>query len=318
MQLLSTSVYLPPSQLNDAADNMWAQRAVALVDDHPANMAARALTNALASAGVEASELALVVYCGRARDYLPGWSVANEVMHSVGASRRCVGLDLAMGCATLPAALEVAHGWLATPGRRYAAIIDAERWNEAIDRTDPASQRMWAYGDGAGAVVVASDASNRTGFARYIASAFAGRASNNAFLRPEYGGTRRPYAEHAEQQLRLTLDGTLAVDVFSTYTELYEAALADLAAHAEFSPPQHVVCTQLSPAWVTRMISRFHTPRPRSVVVTGNGAGHVGGVDLLLGLDSLVRRGDAQGHVLLAGTAPFVTALALLRLTAAG
>jgi 3-oxoacyl-[acyl-carrier-protein] synthase III len=320
MFVLAIGGYLPPTRANTdhvggkgTPDNMWPVRCVAGPDDHPANMSARALQAALANAGVDPRELALVVYTGRARDYLASWSVATEVMALVGAPASCVGLDLALGCATLPAALPLARGWLTVPGRKYVAIVDAERWSVSIDRTDPASERMWAYGDGAAAMIVAATPSGHTPLAEWIGSSFATHAAYNSSLIPEFGGTVRPYAESAELQLRLRLDSTPPMDMFGIQSQLYEDALADLRVQTGFTAVDHVVCSQLSPAWVERMVMRLHRPRPASIVNTGRCTGHLGGVDLFLGLDALARAGQLRGTIIAAGTAPYATALALFR-----
>lgn len=320
MFVVATGTYLPPSRPNTdhagaagSPDNEWPTRCVAGPEDHPASMSALALRAALASARIDAGELALVAYTGRARDYLPSWSVATEVMKLVGAPPSCVGLDLSLGCAALPAALELARGWLEVPRRRYAAVIDAERSTGAIDRVDPTSARLWGHGDGA-AALIASDEPSRSGASlEYVGAAFASHATYNDLLMPPHGGTRSPRAERGEQQLVLRLDATPAADVFGIHSRLYERAWEELRARTGVSAIDHVICSQLSPAWVERTVARFHRPRPKSVVNTGRIAGHVGGADLILGLDAVLRSGPGTCSVLAAGTAPFATALALFR-----
>src|SRR5688500_15141814 len=68
----------------------WRQIRVAGEDDHPSDMATRALDRALAEAGVPASALRLVVSSGVSRDYVPSWSLATEVMRRVGAPTSCL------------------------------------------------------------------------------------------------------------------------------------------------------------------------------------------------------------------------------------
>ncbi|CAN5849064.1 hypothetical protein BH11MYX2_BH11MYX2_20720 [soil metagenome] len=311
MFVIGVGKYLPAAVVVADAGTTWERRCVALADDHPGNMASRAVAGALDDAAVTPQELDLVVYTGRARDYLPSWSVATEVTRELGATSRCVGIDMNMGCASLPAALELARAWLTVPGRRYAAIVDVELCSASIDRVSPESQRLWAYGDGAGAIIVASDPKGVA--LEILGSAFRTHAGYNAMLMPPYGGTRAPHAPDAASQLALRLDGTGAVDVFGVYMGLYEAALAELVQHHPGIAPMHVVCTQLSPAWVTKIVPRFHKPRPKTVVNTGVAAGHIGGVDLFLGLEALRLTASASGDVVIAGTAPYVTSLALAR-----
>jgi len=268
----------------------WDRACHAVPDDHPSTLGARALAQALAQAEVAADELRLVLFTGSSRDYVPSWSVANELMHANGASNRCLGLDLTAGCVATLAALDLAQGWLSAHGGGCAAVVAAERWSQTIDYTDPGTVNLWDYGDSAGALVVGADA-DHTAQLHYLGAEFASAAELNGHVLIPYGGTREPLApEGANPFARRVSDRPKDV-IMSTYRANYRRAFDALRERFPLEPTR-MVSNQTSPA-IIGMTSTSVGMDGRTIV-TGHATGHLGGTDMVVGIDTFVR--DAGGE----------------------
>lgn len=268
----------------------WDRACHAAPDDHPSSLGARALATALADSGVAAGELRLVLFTGSSRDYVPSWSVSNEIMHANGASNRCLGLDLTAGCVATLAALDLAQGWLAAHGGGCAAVVAAERWSQTIDYTDPGTVNLWAYGDSAGALVVGSGTDRRARL-EFRGAEFASAAELNGHVLIPYGGTREPTApEGANPFARRVSDRPKDV-ITSTYRANYRRAFDALRERIPLEPTR-MVSNQTSPA-IIGMTSTSVGMAGRTIV-TGHDTGHLGGSDMVVGIDTFLR--DAAGE----------------------
>lgn len=113
------------------------------------DLAAEASRRALAVAGVEASELDLVVCSTTTADHImPGCACA--VAEALGAA--CPAFDVSAACAGFVFALDVADGWLARGRARCALVISAEKMSRVVDWSDRTSCVL--FGDGAASAVV--------------------------------------------------------------------------------------------------------------------------------------------------------------------
>ncbi len=282
----------------------WANACHATENDHPSTMGAEALGTALTESGVDAADLRLVVFTGSSRDYVPSWSVASEIMRLNGATERCLGLDLTAGCLATLAGLDLAHGWLSAHGGGHAAIVTAERWSQTIDYADPTTMALWAYGDSGGAVVVGLDVPERP-LARFHGAEFTSAADNNGHVLIPYGGTRQPEAPPGGNPFRRRVSDRPKSVISDSYRLAYGRVFG--AFRDRFAvEPDHLVCNQMSPALVGMITEAFGRANnteafgransteagPASrVVLTGPQTGHLGGTDILVGLDELSRSG---------------------------
>ena len=278
----------------------WDRACHAAPDEHPSTLGARALATALAHASVSADELRLVLFTGSSRDYVPSWSVSNEIMHANGASNRCLGLDLTAGCVATLAALDLAQGWLAAHDGGCAAIVAAERWSQSIDYTDPGTVNLWAYGDSAGALVVGAGVEHSPKL-EFLGAEFASAAELNGHVLIPYGGTREPVApEGANPFARRVSDRPKDV-ITSTYRANYRRAFDALRVRFPLEPTR-MVTNQTSPA-IIGMTSTSVGMEGRTIV-TGHDTGHLGGTDMIVGIDTFLRdeHGEyAAADVLLVG-----------------
>ncbi|MFE3073640.1 3-oxoacyl-ACP synthase III family protein [Streptomyces sp. NPDC059247] len=163
--VLGTGSHLPPTvRTNDqvaAATGVSAawirdrtgvrERHVAAPDEASSDLAAVAVRRALASAGIDAGQLGLLVCATSTPDEL-GPSTGCRVQGLVGASA-AVALDVSAACSGWLFAAKVAHDWLrqeSPPG--YAAVVGVETYSKFLDPADRGTSVLFA--DGAAAAVL--------------------------------------------------------------------------------------------------------------------------------------------------------------------
>jgi 3-oxoacyl-[acyl-carrier-protein] synthase III len=297
-----------PTGVDATSYRGWSVYCVAGDDDHPSTMGAAALEAALAAAGIPGSELDLVLFTGVSRDYQPSWSVATEIAGRVGAT--CAGVDLTLGCLGLLIGLELARGWTTDARWHNVAVISAERWTHTIDRTDPGSVGLWGHSDGA-AAIVASTAPGRRGFARFRGSSYLSAPDGNGHILVRYGGTRHPVPPPGTSPFMRTVRPVDRKLMSDKYIAALEHVIRDVAAHFAV-PIERIICNQVAPHFVDRVETTFGLPA-RSIPRTGERVGHVGGADIVLALDELVRAG-VKGPVIAASTCAYCWAAGVLEL----
>jgi len=148
------------------------------------DMAVEAARDAMKDAGVEASDIDLIILGTDSPDYItPATSVV--VQHKLGAARAGT-YDVGCACASFPAGLTQAAGLIATnPHLNYILVIGAYMMHKLADyQHDVVS---FFYGDGAGAAVVA--ASDKPGF---VSSSFFADGSYHQHWGIYAGGTFEP------------------------------------------------------------------------------------------------------------------------------
>lgn len=319
LAILGTGTWLPPTvpatMLVEAAGTdprgylLWPKVSWAGPEDHPGSMGAKALAAALERSGVIASELSLVISGGMSRDYPPSWSVAAEVMKACGASNECLGVDLTGGCLGSLVALDYAQGWLAQRGGGIAAIVCSERWAWTVDRSTRDWMLMWGYGDGAAAIIVGVGSAKKA-LANYAGAAFHSESSLNGQVLIRYGGTRHPSAPPGVEPSARWIDLSRKDEVREIYVHAYASAFARLRRRFDVAPSR-LVCNQISIPMIETFAGLAGVPIERTVN-TGNEAGHVGSVDLPLGIDRLLSATGVDGPVYLAGSTPYLFGAGLL------
>lgn len=286
----------------------WPNFCVAEADQHPSTLGARALEAALAHAGVKPGELGLVLSVGVSRDYPPSWSVATEIIDLLGASETCLGLDMTIGCLGTLCGLEVAQGWSLEEGK-CAAIVAAERWSHTVDRSDGSRTGLWGHGDGAGALVVR--AKGRPALARYRGSCFRSDAAQNGRVLVKYGGTRFPVAPPGESPHERRLSSMPREEVHARYRHGYQSVIAGIVERFGVRPDR-IVCNQVAPG-LNAEIAELAAVEEDRLVVSGTELGHLGSVDIVVGLARLAEQGALHGDILLAASTPHSFGASLLQ-----
>jgi 3-oxoacyl-[acyl-carrier-protein] synthase III len=316
LAIAGIGVFLPPSRcvrelIADVGGDTtgfwgWERISQASDADHPSTMAAAALHRALANAGIDKDRVRLVLSTGMSRDYAGGWSLSTGVMRLLGLPSTCLGIDLTVGCLSTLCALDIAASWLGDDD--VCAIVAAERWSSILDRSDSRLQMFQDLGDGAGALLVSRNAPNR--LASYRGAVFVSNAEFNEELALQYGGTRcstPPSGERAS----MPMGPPSAHEAWRHYTRHYSQIIA--AARSRFGVTfDRLVCNQVSPMLVTKLGRLAGVPDDR-ISRTGPEVGHVGPVDLVLGLERFRERGQLSGNVLLVASTPFAFGGGLLQ-----
>lgn len=127
------------------------ERRIADADTSPVDMGERASLRALRKAGMEASDLdVLLVTTATPNHWLPATSC--EIQSRVGAARTCMAFDLHAACTGFLYALSVAEGCIAAGQAEAVLVVSTEKMSSIVDWDDRATCIL--FGDGAGAAVV--------------------------------------------------------------------------------------------------------------------------------------------------------------------
>jgi 3-oxoacyl-[acyl-carrier-protein] synthase-3 len=288
---------------DDTTYRGWEKACQAGPDDHPSTLGAQALEQALAAAQVPAAELSLLLYTGSSRDYVPSWSVSSEIMKLTGATTECLGMDMTSGCLATLVALEFARSWLLTRGGGYAAVVAAERWSHTVDYRDPTSQPLWPYGDSGGALVVSLGRETRGPVLGHFPGAeFRSGAQYNGGVFIPYGGTRQPVAPPGANPLARRMASRPGKEITASYRKGYgDSAAALLSRFA--AQPATLVCNQLSPNIVAMLGELFGLKE--NAIATGDAYGHLGGVDIIVGLRRVLESDHPRFPILVAASTAY-------------
>jgi 3-oxoacyl-[acyl-carrier-protein] synthase-3 len=126
------------------------QRHVASENESTSSMAEIAANNALQSAGVDASDIDLIIVGTSSPDRIFP-STACILQDKLGAGD-CAAFDVQAACSGFIYALGTAHQFIKAGGAKKALVIGAEANSRVLDYTDRSTCVI--FGDGAGAVVV--------------------------------------------------------------------------------------------------------------------------------------------------------------------
>ena len=167
-RIAGTGSYLPEKVLTnddlakfvDTSDEWIAartgirQRHVAAEGETTGDLAYQAALRALEAAGVDASELDLIVL-GTTTPDLVFPSTACLLQHRLGANG-CPAFDVNAACSGFVYALSVADKFIRSGAAKTALVVGAETLTRMVDWSDRSTCVL--FGDGAGAVVLKADA----------------------------------------------------------------------------------------------------------------------------------------------------------------
>ena len=169
MSLLSASIigtgsYVPEKILSNAdlerlvdTNDEWIvtrtgirERRIAAADQSTSDLAAEAAKAALLNAGVDASEVGMIIVATVTPDmFFP--STACFVQTKIGA-KNAVCFDISAACSGFLYALEMARQFIATGAQKTVLVIGAEKLSTIVNWTD--RNTCVLFGDGAGAAVL--------------------------------------------------------------------------------------------------------------------------------------------------------------------
>lgn len=161
------------------------ERRIAPEGTHTATLATEAGRRALASAGLDAAELDLIIVATCTPD-APAPSTACVVQQELGAVR-AAAFDLAAGCSGFVYALATAAQFVRAGVYRQVLVIGAEVLSRVVNWQD--RNTCVLFGDGAGAAVVSALSANG------ITGVELGADGTGADVLGIYGGPYRPHAQ---------------------------------------------------------------------------------------------------------------------------
>lgn len=170
-RIAGTGSYLPTKVLTNAdlermvdTTDEWIftrtgirERHIAAKDEFTSDLAFQAAKNAIASAGVTANDIDLIIVATTTPDKVFP-SVATMVQKKLDISG-CPAFDIQAVCSGFVYALATADNFIKAGGVKCALVIGAETFSRITDYTDRGNCILW--GDGAGAVIL--QASNEKG-----------------------------------------------------------------------------------------------------------------------------------------------------------
>ncbi|HEU0169104.1 MAG TPA: beta-ketoacyl-ACP synthase III [Chloroflexota bacterium] len=162
-QIVGWGTYLPQRVLSNAdlegivdTSDDWIttrtgikERRIAAPGESTSTMGSCAAERAIQKAGIQASDLDLIISASATPDYLFP-ATAGLIQQAVGAT--CGGFDLEAGCSSFVYGLVVARQMIAAGGFQNILVVGAETLSRFMDYTDRATCVL--FGDGAGAVVL--------------------------------------------------------------------------------------------------------------------------------------------------------------------
>ena len=164
-RILATGSYLPVGLLTNAdleqridTSDAWIvertgihQRHMSAADEFTSDLAVAAAQSALATAGLDANDIGLIVLATTTPDRVFP-STACLVQGKLGITNGCPAMDVQAVCSGFIYALSTADAFIRSGQVKRALVIGAETLTKITDYTDRGNCMLW--GDGAGAVIL--------------------------------------------------------------------------------------------------------------------------------------------------------------------
>jgi 3-oxoacyl-[acyl-carrier-protein] synthase-3 len=149
------------------------EKPIAGKEDTTAEMGYRASLKALEDAGIGASSLDLVIWCGAQHKDYPCWLAGLNVANRLGAARAW-SFDMEAMCGSMMVAIDVAKSlMLARDDLNNVLLVSGYRNNDLIDLSYPPTRFMMDIGSGGSACVLVKNLGRNA----VLASAFRGDGS---------------------------------------------------------------------------------------------------------------------------------------------
>ena len=302
-RIAGTGSYLPENIVTNAdrekrvdTSDQWIrertgirQRHIALPGQTTSDLAFEAATRALEAAGVEASEIDLLIVGTTTPDIIFP-STACLLQHRLGANG-CPAFDVNAACSGFVYALGVADKFIRSGAAKTALVVGAETLSRIIDWEDRGTCVL--FGDGAGAVVLKAD--EQAG----ILSTHLHADGGYEHLLHNPVGPSRGFIEGAPNHgIKVHMTGN---EVFKVAVKTLDAVVDETldANNLTRADLDWLIPHQANLRIITATAKRLQMPMDR-VVVTVDRHGNTSAASVPLALDEAVRSGKVQrGELLL-------------------
>jgi len=129
------------------------ERRIAAPDEATSDMAAKACEIAIERAGLEKTDIDLVVCATVTPDYFNMPATACLISNKLGI-RNVQAFDISAACSGFVYALSIAQAFIQSGIKKHVLIIGAEKFSSLVDYTDRTTCIL--FGDGAGAAVISA------------------------------------------------------------------------------------------------------------------------------------------------------------------
>ncbi len=129
------------------------ERRIASTDENTSDLGAKASKIAIERAGLENSEIDLIICATISPDYLCMPSTACLIADKLGI-KNIMAFDISAACTGFIYALQIAQAFIQSGIKKNVLIIGAEKLSSIIDYTDRTTCML--FGDGAGAAVISA------------------------------------------------------------------------------------------------------------------------------------------------------------------
>lgn len=269
----------------------------ASADEHPLNMGVAAARDAIADAGISATDIDLIVFVS-AGDYdYRFWSPASAAVQELGC-KHTYAFELRNGCAGGNLACTTVAGLMDRDASiQNALVICADTLSRLVSPNVPDCGPLLYFGDGAAAVVL------RRNHPRYQLMGFSEHTDGelSALLRINAGGTREPFSPTFNdwEQSYSRVDGKQFADLINriyldAYTQVIERA-CQLSGHT-IHEIDYLLMNQIKASLRDKLMTRLQLPSSKtynSLIEMG----HIGPADAFFTMaeahrQKLIKEGD--------------------------
>jgi len=292
-RIIGTGSYLPPkvvtnddlSKTIDTSDEWISSRTGikerrVVTDESTCDLAIIASNNALEMAGIDASELDLIILATTTPDKIFP-ATATMLQNAIGAS--CPAFDLQSVCAGFVFALTTAEQYIKTGAANKVLVVGSETLSRIVDWNDRSTAIL--FGDGAGAVVLSG--SEETGILH-----------SKLYSDGNYLSSLQVSNNYINETGFIEMSGN---EVFKIAVNRLSSLAEETLKECNMSSDEldWMVPHQANIRIISAVAKRIKTPMDK-VIVTLEKHGNTSAASIPLALDTAVRDGRIQkGHTLL-------------------
>ncbi|MEU8285468.1 ketoacyl-ACP synthase III [Micromonospora sp. NPDC048905] len=268
------------------------ERRWAKADEATSDLAISAARMALADAGIDAADLALVIVATSTPDS-PQPPTASIVASEIGAGRGAVAFDVNAVCSGFSYGLAVAERLVAANGDRPALVIGADVYSRILSPRDRRTTVL--FGDGAGAAVIGVGATHSI-----LATRLVSFSEAHGLVGVAAGGSRLPASEQTmrDGSHYFTMDGRGVRDFIDDHVT---PGIAGFLSEHGIRPQEisHLVSHQANGRILATMADRLGVSFERFATTLGV-YGNTGAASVPITYDQLRRSGAVRpGDLLL-------------------
>ncbi|MBI4774140.1 MAG: ketoacyl-ACP synthase III [Deltaproteobacteria bacterium] len=299
MRILGTGSYVPDRVLSNFdlektldTTNEWIhqrtgilERRVAAEDQASSDLAHHASLHALDAAGIDKSELDLVIFATITPDMCCP-AAANFLQAKLDIPR-ALTFDVSAACSGFIFALNVAQQYLKSRAAKTVLVVASEVMTRTVDWTDRSSCILW--GDGAAAVVLRRDPGGPQLLSSHVHT---DGANGMNLLLPGGGSLTTPIGHRSVDEKRhflrlIAANTTVRVAVKHFADSCYEALEAN---HVSIEDIDWVIPHQANLRMLQSLAKRIELPMEK-MVLTIEKYGNISSASVAIALDEAVRDG---------------------------